>query len=93
MIDLYKICHDRKPEYMKPIDEHDWSVLHEIFDEYEKSTGHVIDEYGDSIIRNSSLGVVVNILSKHSSDQIVERYYKIMLEVYHEGCGVLLAGD
>jgi len=36
---------------------------------------------------------MVKMLGKHSSDRIVRKYYRIMLEVYNDGCGILLAGD
>jgi len=93
MIDIYKICQNRRV-FIASILEDEWTVLKDVFEDYYSKTGYKLDEYSDLSIKNSALSILLDILKVNSTkSETIKKYYDIIYNASNKGCDILLVGD
>ena len=66
--------------------------------EYERKTGNKLDEYGDLIIKNENLDVLLDIFKfnigyEKKDYKIIDSYYSLLKDIKKEGIDIGFFGD
>ncbi len=93
MLDLYK-KNGNKYTHVMSISESDFAHLQYSFNIFHKLTGYKIDEYGDTVIVNSAIDILNDVLKTESTDsRITEKYIKLFEKIKEESGDLIFIGD
>jgi len=99
MLDIYEISRSSSnKQLIASVEEKELFILNKVFLEYEKKTGYKIDEYGDLVIKNENLKILLDIFKlflnyKKENFFILNKYYNLLKEIYNKKANVGFFGD
>jgi len=92
MLDIYEIDKNNKELFITSIIDEEYQYLHNIFLEYQRKTGLLIDQYTDLKLSPIDSIILINLL-KNGNHQVHTKYYLILNSIQNSNHSINFIGD